>query len=75
MSRIQKEEIKKLFPNLKGNGELDYVCGWYKKAIDYIANTDIQCCFVSTNSICQGNSVITFWRYLIEKSNVQINFA
>ena len=31
--------------------------------------------FVSTNSICQGEQVITFWKYIIGRYHAVINFA
>ena len=61
-----------------GKGEietkLDYVICWYKKAIDYISGTAVKVAFVSTNSICQGESVPTFWKKMIDDGAV-INFA
>lgn len=49
--------------------------GWYKKAVDLSLGTHIKNTFVSTNSICQGSQVITFWRYLIERFGIHIDFA
>lgn len=53
---------------------LDYVCCWYKKAADFIQNTNIECAFVSTNSITQGKMVGDLWTLLL-KLNLHINFA
>ena len=53
-SLSQKEDILKISPILKN---LDYVTGWYKKAVDIIKDTRIECAFVSTNSITQGEQV------------------
>ena len=75
MDRIQKEEINAIFEAVKGSGEMDYVCAWYKKAADYIKDTSISVAFVSTNSICQGQQVITFWKYMFEQYNIHIDFA
>lgn len=75
MSESQKGEIRTLFDGLKGSGELDYVCGWYKIAADYIEDSQIKVAFVSTNSICQGESVLTFWRFMMEQLSVSIDFA
>ena len=62
-----------------GKGEietkLDYVICWYKKAIDYIKGTTVKVAFVSTNSICQGESVPTFWNKMVEDYGAVINFA
>lgn len=76
MSSEQNYEIRKLFGKVKGVGEFDYVTGWYKKAIEYIKNNhNIKCAFVSTNSVCQGSSVITFWKHLYESYQLHIDFA
>lgn len=56
-------------------GKIDYVSAWYYKASEFIQNTKIKVSFVSTNSLCQGESVGTLWRYLIEKRNLEIQFA
>ncbi|MDD7484303.1 MAG: class I SAM-dependent DNA methyltransferase, partial [Clostridia bacterium] len=55
-------------------GDLDYVCCWYKKAIDYIRGSFIRCALVSTNSITQGGSVSNLWKPLFA-SGVHIDFA
>ena len=39
-----------VFEKIKKHGILDYVSAWYKKAADYIENTNIEAAFVSTNS-------------------------
>ena len=69
MSQKQKEDMQSIFPGVKN---LDYVCGWYKKASDYIQNTSIEVAFVSTNSIVQGETVARFWPFM--KGDI-INFA
>ena len=74
MSREQKQEMNNIFVNIKGVGELDYVCAWYKKATEFILNTKIQAAFVSTNSICQGQQAVTLWQPLMS-AGVKINFA
>ena len=64
----QKEDMQLLFPGIKN---LDYVCGWFKKAADLIRGTNTRCCFVSTNSIAQGETVARFWPFF----NMRIDFA
>lgn len=54
---------------------IDYVSGWYFKALDLIQNTKIKCAFVSTNSLCQGDSIENLWKVLGEKYTFNINFA
>ena len=68
MSSEQKADMQVIFPGTKN---LDLVCGWYKRASDFIQNTSIECGFVSTNSITQGETVAALWKYL----NIKINYA
>ena len=75
MSVEQKEDMNNIFEKLKGVGNLDFVSAWYKKACEYISNTNIECAFVSTNSICQGEQVAILWKPLIENYKIKINFA
>ena len=75
MNEAQKSEIRDIFGGVTGEGEFDYVTAWYKKACDYISGSKIKVAFVSTNSICQGEQVTTFWKYLMEKYIIEINFA
>jgi hypothetical protein len=75
MNRQQKAEVEKIFNSLKNCGELDYVSCWYRKAAEYMQNTEIECAFVSTNSICQGLQVPILWPELFNKYHIKINFA
>ncbi len=75
MNSEQSKELKEIFGKLKGVGNLDYVAGWYRKAIEYIQNTRIEVCYVSTNSITQGQQVSILWKSLVEEWNLKINFA
>lgn len=53
----QTQELKDVWGR-EDIGRLDYVTGWYKKAIDYFANAQGgRFAFVSTNSITQGEPV------------------
>lgn len=71
----QKKEVQTIFGNIKDVQDLDYVTCWYKLAAQYIQNTKIQVCFVSTNSICQGSQVTILWNVLFHDYHVHINFA
>lgn len=72
----QKEDLEIVFKGFKNIGKLDYVTAWYKKALDYMKNTEIEAAFVSTNSICQGEQVPALWTQLREKyDKFYINFA
>ena len=75
MSKEQKQDLLDLFGNdWKNVGNLDYVSGWYKKSFDLIKDTKIQAALVSTNSLCQGESVANLWQPLMT-SGLCINFA
>jgi hypothetical protein len=71
MNAKQKSDMEIIFPKTKN---LDYVSAWYMKASDYMHDTRIECGFVSTNSICQGETLPALWKKLLEKG-VVINFA
>lgn len=76
-SKEQKEDMVNIFGKGSRETKQDYVICWYKKALDFVgknADTTLQCAFVSTNSICQGESVPTFWKDMID-SGVEIQFA
>ncbi len=45
---------------------LDYVTGWYAKALDYYGKHSGRWAFVSTNSICQGEPVADLWPSLLQ---------
>lgn len=75
MSSSQKDDLKKVCGNIKGIGNLDYVSGWYFKASQYIQNTKTKVCFVSTNSITQGEQVPILWHNLMDKYKIVINYA
>lgn len=72
---IQKKEVQDILGNIKDVQDLDYVTCWYKLAAQYIQNTNIQACFVSTNSICQGSQVPILWNVLFNDYHIHINFA
>lgn len=74
MTREQHAELEQSFPECKKVGEVDYVAGWYAKAVKLIQGTSIRCAFVSTNSICQGQSVAAVWKPLFAE-NIHIDFA
>ena len=71
----QSADIKAIFNNQKGCGDLDYVAAWYMKTGEYINNSSIHCAFVSTNSISQGQQPAILWTILLSKYKLVINFA
>ena len=72
---VQQADMKAIFGDSAKAGKLDYVTCWYKLAAQYIQGTAIECAFVSTNSICQGETVAPLWQLLFEQYSVKINFA
>ncbi|MCB0781719.1 MAG: class I SAM-dependent DNA methyltransferase, partial [Flavobacteriales bacterium] len=77
MSKEMREDILQVFPGLKGAGTLDYVCGWYGLAAQYMkahGGKYTRTAFVSTNSITQGEQVGVLWGPLLEQG-FKIHFA
>ena len=74
MKPEQKGDLIAVFDNKKNCGNLDYVSAWYKKAVGYITRTDIECAFVSTNSITQGEQAGLLWSEIMQ-NGININFA
>ena len=75
MSAAQKDDLISVFgKDWKNVGNLDYVSGWYKKAADLMDGNCISTALVSTNSICQGETVANLWKPLYQ-SGVHIDFA
>ena len=75
MEAEQKNDVEFVFGTTwKNRGNLDYVTCWYKKAVELMKGTTIQCAFVSTNSIVQGDQVATLWKPLFEMG-CHFNFA
>ncbi len=73
-TRQQSDEVTALFPGVSNAGKLDYVAGWFRLAASYTKDTKVRCAFVSSNSICQGESVAALWKGLFEEGCV-IDFA
>ena len=69
-----KQDMKLVIP-IKKFKQLDYVACWYFKASEYIADTNIEVAFVSSNSITQGEQALTIWEPLLNEYKVFINFA
>lgn len=79
-NKEQKKDLENIYidengKELKHVGKIDYVAGWYYKAAQFIFNTDIQCAFVSTNSITQGDQVAYVWQPLYRMFDIKINMA
>jgi hypothetical protein len=74
-SMEQKADLAAVFQGCAaGWKSLDYVSGWFMKAANYGVKNLAAAAFVSTNSICQGQSVPTLWP-LIFSTGHEISFA
>ncbi len=75
MTKEQKAEVRAVFNGVECSGTLDYVTAWYGKSVALLdKNVAIECAFVSTNSICQGEQVAPLWGGFF-KQGIHINFA
>ncbi len=71
----QKSDLASVCKGFSKFKNLDYVCAWFIKAREYILiNNNGECAFVSTNSICQGDSISLLWKKLLS-DNIEISFA
>ncbi|MCL2044761.1 MAG: methylase [Oscillospiraceae bacterium] len=76
----QKADMLSVYVDDKGKpfktaGKIDYVAGWYYKAAQFLAGTGIRAAFVSTNSITQGEQVVSVWKPLYDMFGIHIDFA
>lgn len=79
-SKSQKDDMLAIYVDEKGKsyktaGKIDYVAGWYFKAAQMMAGTNIRTAFVSTNSITQGEQVAGVWKPLYDRFGIHIDFA
>ena len=77
MSPAQKADMQHIARKLKikSTGVLDYVAAWYFQAAEYTAGVATPVCFVSTNSITQGEQPAIIWDVLAGRYNLEIQFA
>ena len=79
-SKEQKADLAHVASSVKKHKSLDYVTGWYIKAMHYMQSVTkpkhlVETAFVSTNSIVQGEHVAILWQYLLKDCGGHINFA
>ena len=79
-NKQQKADLAYVASNIKKHKSLDYVAGWYVKAMHYMQSVNrpkhfVETAFVSTNSIVQGEHVAILWKYILEECRGHINFA
>lgn len=69
-----KEDVKIAHDGMPYSKNIDYISVWFLKASRYIKGTKARFCFVSTNSICQGEQVAMYWPYIFGLG-LEITFA
>lgn len=74
-TKEQKNDMNKVFSGKIKPALLDFVCGWYEKAAEFIQETKCEVAFVSTNSISQGQMAGDLWSHLLKCYKIYINFA
>ena len=72
--KYQKNDMDYVFIKFGNVKRLDYIGCWFKKATDFIYKINAKYCFVSTNSISQGEQVSLLWHYIFSKEE-EIDFA
>lgn len=70
----QLQDLREVWGKSTILSRLDYVTGWYKKAIDYFGQIDGEWAFVSTNSIVQGDQPARLFDPIF-KAGWRIKFA
>ena len=70
----QKADLEYVCGKFQNYKNLDYIANWFYLGTLYIKDSKAKCAFVSTNSICQGDSVALLWPNVYDKG-VEINFA
>ena len=74
-TKQQKDDIRECFSNTNLNWKsLDYICGWFWKARQYLSLCNAKFAFVSTNSVSQGQNISFFWKEFLS-GDVRIEFA
>lgn len=74
-TQSQKDDLARVVgPYSENYGVLDYVAGWFVKAIEFGNATASTAAFVATNSICQGQQVPALWPIILESGH-EIVFA
>ncbi len=70
----QQEDMALVFGTGSRTGTLDYVCCWYERAAQYVADTPVRVALVSTNSITQGEQPGIIWPGLFARG-MKLHFA
>lgn len=57
----QRADVQEVFSGFDALNKLDFVACWFWKGAKYIKDSRAELALVSTNSLCQGESVATLW--------------
>jgi hypothetical protein len=74
LSAPQQDDMERVWGDVQGSGNLDYVTCWYKRSAEYASGTAARIGFVSTNSISQGQQPPVLWPVL-RGAGFDIDFA
>ena len=69
-----REDLEYVLKKINGYKRLDYIACWFYKGSQFIENFNASFAFVTTNSISQGEQVVTFWPHLLN-TNLEIFYA
>jgi hypothetical protein len=75
MTPAQKTDMRQVFGESAGVGNLDYVTAWYRKAASLLQDNARRVAFVSTNSLAQGEQPALLWEPLYAAYPLKIDFA
>lgn len=71
----QKADLENVFSgHIDSYAAFDFVAAWFFKASLYIRGRNARAALVSTNSLCQGQAVSSFWPHILT-SGLEIGFA
>jgi hypothetical protein len=74
-TKAQKSDLGFVFADFfESFAAFDYVTAWFFKASAYLRCAPSKVAFVSTNSICQGYTVSSFWPRVL-REDLEIGFA
>jgi hypothetical protein len=75
MTPAQKNDMRQVFGESGGVGNLDYVTAWYWKAAALLQDNARRVAYVSTNSLAQGEQPALLWEPLYAAFPLKIDFA
>lgn len=66
----QKADLAFVCGHFENYKNLDYISAWFYLGSEYINSRNVKCAFVSTNSICQGDSVALLWPNILNTKEI-----